>query len=78
MIRLADLDLAKSNENLLIVIDAQGFELQVISGVDWNFPPAFIVFEDDIGGGESEIAALLKEKGYFHLCGENDKVFFRR
>jgi FkbM family methyltransferase len=78
MIRLADLDLAKSNENLLIVIDAQGFELQVISGVDWNFPPAFIVFEDDIGGGDSEIAALLKEKGYFHLCGENDKVFFRR
>ena len=36
MIRLADIELSRSPENLLVVIDVQGSELSVISGIDWN------------------------------------------
>ncbi len=32
----------EQTENLLLVIDVQGFELQVLQGVDWDRPPAFI------------------------------------
>ena len=48
IIRLSDIEMSCQNDNLLLVIDVQGFELDVIRGVDWNHPPAYIVLEDDL------------------------------
>src|SRR3954454_9202500 len=44
IIRLSDIDM--SNDNLLLNIDVQGFELDVIRGIDWGRSPAYIVVED--------------------------------
>lgn len=60
--------------NLLIVIDVQGFELQVLSGLDWSVSPAYIMLEDDLGKTDS-VFAYLEAKGYRYLCGKLDKVF---
>jgi len=74
VIRLADIELSRSHENLLIVVDVQGFELDVIRGIDWNFPPAYIVIEDDLGNS-GPIDEYLSSRGYIYLCGRNDKVY---
>ncbi len=74
VIRLADIELSKCHENLLVVIDVQGFELNVISGINWNYPPAYIVIEDDLNDSGS-IDEYLGSRGYSYLCGRNDKVY---
>lgn len=74
VIRLADIELSRCDENLLVVIDVQGFELSVISGIDWNYPPAYIVIEDDLND-PGRIDAYLGSRGYSYLCGRNDKVY---
>lgn len=78
IIRLSDVELSKSQENLLIVIDVQGFELDVIRGIDWAHPPAYIVLEDDLKKSGSAIDEYLSSKGYTYLCGRNDKVYCRK
>lgn len=74
IIRLADISLSKQKGNLLLVIDVQGFELEVIRGIDWSFPPAYIVLEDDLNQA-GPISKYLASRGYFYLCGRTDKVF---
>jgi FkbM family methyltransferase len=72
--RLSDVAMSDENDNLLLVIDVQGFELDVIRGIDWHYPPAYIVVEDDLNKA-GPIGEYLSAKGYFYLCGRNDKVF---
>jgi FkbM family methyltransferase len=76
IVPLSDVVMSRQNDNLLVVIDVQGFELDVIRGIDWGHPPAFIVIEDDLNksGPISEYLAL---QGYSYLCGRNDKLYVR-
>jgi len=74
IIRLSDIEMSAENDNLLLVIDVQGFELEVICGIDWSHPPTYIVVEDDLNKA-GPIGKYLSIKGYFYLCGRNDKVF---
>jgi FkbM family methyltransferase len=77
IIPLSEIAMSQQNDNLLIVIDVQGFELEVIRGIDWKHPPAYIVLEDDLNksGPISEYLAL---HDYSYLCGRNDKLYVHR
>ena len=66
IICLSDIEILNDNDNLLLVIDVQGFELDVIRGIDWRYPPAYIVVEDDLNKSGS-INMYLSSKGYFYL-----------
>jgi FkbM family methyltransferase len=74
IIRLSDIEMSSQNYNLLLNIDVQGFELDVIRGIDWSRPPAYIVVEDYLMGS-SPIDKYLSARGYFYLCGRIDKVY---
>jgi FkbM family methyltransferase len=74
IIRLAEIEMSGENDNLLLVIDVQGFELDVIRGIDWSHPPAYIIVEDDLNKA-GPIGKYLSARGYFYLCGRIDKVF---
>jgi FkbM family methyltransferase len=63
-------------DSSLLLIDAQGFELEVLKGVDWTRPPQFVVFEDD-RASNGRVSAFLEDKGYKYICGKLDKVFGR-
>jgi FkbM family methyltransferase len=76
IICLSDVEMSNDNDDLLLVIDVQGFELDVIRGLDWRYPPAYIVVEDDLNKSGS-INKYLSAKGYFYLCGRIDKVYAR-
>ena len=70
-------EIVSAHPNQLLVIDVQGFELEVLKGVDWHRnPPAHILLEDDLGK-TSQITQFLLERGYRYVCGDNDKVFSR-
>jgi FkbM family methyltransferase len=78
LIRLKDLDFPfRQSDNLLLVLDVQGFELEVLKGLDWDSPPRFIVFEDDLDNGKP-IGEFLVSKDYRYLCGSSDKVFCKK
>ena len=76
IMRLADVPLFQHGRNILVVMDVQGFEFDVIRGIAWNFPPSFIVFEDDLKKSDA-IGAYLAERGFTYLCGRTDKVYMR-
>lgn len=63
-----------SASHVLLVLDVQGFEYEVLQGVEWSNRPKFIYLEDDLGNGQ-KIAKFLAQKGYLYLCGSGDKVF---
>jgi FkbM family methyltransferase len=74
VIRVADVELSRSHRNLLLVIDVQGFELEVVRGIDWRYPPAYILVESDLMQ-TGPLDGYLGSKGYRCLCGQHDKVF---
>ncbi len=74
IIPLSDIAMSRQNDNLLVVIDVQGFELDVVRGIDWNHPPAYIVLEDDLNKS-GPISEYLGSQGYYYLCGRNDKLY---
>jgi FkbM family methyltransferase len=76
VIPLSSVPLSNNNERLCLVIDVQGFEYDVLCGVNWSAPPAFVIYEDDMGKGQP-VADLLTEKGYHLICGDIDKVYAR-
>lgn len=77
IVRLADLEILQSRGNKLLAIDVQGFEMDVIQGIDWSHPPTYIVFEDDLNRASS-IDKYLGSKGYAHLCGTKEKLYTSR
>ena len=68
--------LEKNRCGLLLVIDVQGFESEVLDGIDWMNPPEWVVIEDDLGKSFDHIAYFSKH-GYHWVAGEHDKVFSR-
>jgi FkbM family methyltransferase len=74
IVPLSDIAMSRQNDNLLVVMDVQGFEMDVIRGIDWSHPPAFIVLEDDLNKADP-ISKYLESRGYFYLCGRNDKLY---
>ena len=62
----------------LMIIDVQGFELEVLKGINWSNSPNYIIYEDDliINNKKSNlIRNLLVKKGYKYIGGKHDKIF---
>ena len=56
IVRLSDIDVSSQNDNLLLVIEVQAFELDVIRGIDWSHPGAYIVFEGNLNKSDPLIS----------------------
>jgi FkbM family methyltransferase len=67
-------DIIPNVDNLLVVIDVQGFEIDVLNGINWDFPPKYIILEDDLENS-SGITDYMIGKNYKYLCGDSDKLF---
>ncbi len=71
-----------TNENLLVVIDVQGHEIDVLQGITPPPPqtshnstlPQFIITEDDLK--KSEVTAFLSSKGYVNINPGDDNLIF--
>ena len=68
--------LERSRFGMLVVIDVQGFEAEVLEGIDWKNPPQWIVIEDDLGSSFDHIL-YFHRRGYRWIAGDHDKVFSR-
>jgi FkbM family methyltransferase len=68
--------LEKNRCGLLLVVDVQGFESEVLDGVDWRNPPEWIVVEDDLGKS-FDFIAYFSQRGYSWAAGGGDKLFTR-
>ena len=68
--------LASNRCGMLVLIDVQGFELDVLLGIDWSNPPQWIIVEDDLGKS-IELIKFFNERGFQWIAGEHDKVFGR-
>jgi FkbM family methyltransferase len=66
--------LLKSSKNILLVIDVQGFELDVLKGIDWNFPPKYIMIEEDLN--DRSAREYLISKGYDLFTFSNSNLLF--
>ena len=80
IIRTKKLSQFKFTNNLetLLVIDVQGFELEVIEGIDWSNSPKYIIYEDDIKlfkFKSNKIRKILKINNYKYIGGKYDKLF---
>ena len=69
-----DLILPKTNCDVLMVVDVQGFEIEVLNGIDWSCPPRWIVLEDDLGNTQT-LFHYMDQKGFKWIAGNHDKVF---
>jgi len=61
-------------KNLLLVLDVQGFEIEVLRGLDWNRPPKFIMLEDDLGKS-ADLLEFMRDRDFVWIAGDHDKVF---
>jgi FkbM family methyltransferase len=78
VVTLAELvDFEAESDTSLLLIDAQGFEIAVLDGVDWRRPPHFVICEDDVGLTK-QLVGYLSARGYVCLGGGTDKVFCLR
>lgn len=66
--------LPAERKNLLLVVDVQGFELEVLGGIDWNNPPKWIMLEDDLGN-TGTLVQYMQERNFSWVAGDHDKVF---
>ncbi len=65
----------------LMIIDVQGFELEVLKGVNWTNSPDYIVYEDDLtiyNKKSNLIRKLLKKNGYKYIGGKYDKIYSKK
>jgi FkbM family methyltransferase len=69
--------LPSSNENLLLIVDVQGHELEVLKGINWNNAPRYLMLEDDQSKSD-KLISFLNKKNFVFLCGSTDKVFINR
>lgn len=78
--KISSIKIPKDHLSLLL-IDVQGFELEVLKGMNWNNSPDFIVYEDDLkiyNKKSNLIRKILKKKGYIYLGGKYDKIFSKK
>ena len=55
----------------------QGYELEVLKGIDWKHAPKYIMLEDD-QLKSNKLISFMKKKNFDYLCGSTDKVFINR
>lgn len=59
----------------LLLIDVQGAEKTVLSGVDWEYaPPKSVIVENDLKAGKS-LRSFMRERGYAYVGGNHDLIF---
>ncbi len=78
--KISFIKIPKKSRSLLI-IDVQGFELEVLKGMNWKNSPDFIVYEDDLtiyNNKSNSIRKILNNKGYNYLGGKYDKIFSKK
>lgn len=68
-------DLIPNHDNILMVIDVQGFEINVLNGIDFkNNPPKYIIAEDD-SNKDNALVNFMKSHNYSWIAGNTNKVF---
>jgi FkbM family methyltransferase len=65
------------NVESLLLLDVQGAELDVLCGLDWFSPPAWVVLEQDRGRNRT-ITALMEAFDYEYVCGIDNVLFAQR
>lgn len=63
-----------NRNGMLLVIDVQGFEFEVLKGINWKNPPQWIMVEDDLGKS-SELIRYFMKNGFQWVAGKHDKLF---
>ena len=69
--------LLPNSDNLLLIVDVKGNEFEVLKGINWNYPPRYLMLEDDQSKSD-KLIYFLNKKNFFYLCGSTDKVFVNR
>ena len=59
---------------VFLVIDVQGFEKEVLKGVNWNLPPKYILIEEDMNIQEAR--EYLLNKNYSLICDQSGNLLF--
>jgi len=68
-------ELIPNHKNILVVIDVQGFEFNVLNGIDFkNNPPKYIIAEDD-SNKDNALVNFMKSYNYSWIAGNTNKVF---
>ena len=76
IIKLSDIYIPDNIETLL-VIDVQGFELEVIESINFNNAPKYIFYEDDLKDKPKaeKIKSILKKNNYKYIGGDHDLIY---
>ena len=76
IIKLSDIYIPDNIETLL-VIDVQGFELEVIESINFNNAPKYIFYEDDLKDNPKteKIKSILKKNNYKYVGGDHDLIY---
>ena len=69
--------LSLPNKNLLLILDVQGYEQEVLKGIDWKYAPKYIMLED-VQLKSNKLISFMKKKNFDYLCGSTDKVFINK
>jgi len=62
------------DDNTLLVVDVQGFEIEVLMGIDYNKPPKYIIIESE-KSSNLKLKKFLRKKNYKLLGGTTDLLF---
>ena len=76
IIKLSNIYIPDNIETLL-VIDVQGFELEVIESINFNNAPKYIFYEDDLKDNPKaeKIKSILKKNNYKYIGGDHDLIY---
>ena len=69
--------LSLTKKNLLLIVDVQGYELEVLKGIDWKYAPKYIMLEGD-HLNLNKLTSYMNKKNFNYLCGRTNKVFINR
>ena len=42
----------------MLIVDVQGYEFEVLKGINWNYPPRYLMLEDDQSKSDKLISFL--------------------
>ena len=64
-----------NKQNIFLIIDVQGFEYEVVSGINWKNPPRYIMIEEDLS--DNRARKLLIEKKYKLISSNSHNLIFK-
>ena len=64
-----------NNKNIFLAIDVQGFEIEVLKGLDWNNSPKYIMIEEDLN--DKKAREYLIQNNYQLISQESDNLLFK-